>query len=362
MEGLVVKNVRLSCLACLTVVMVLAQGCASMTVRPEVDPALAASEAAIQKRMAVEERVEQFARLSRVSLPILENGTPLCGDDVTYYLGMDTNSIDGVPKEWRDAYREVQGLNEYVTVTNVFEGTPAHEAGLRAGDTILMMNAEKVEPGDKCYATFLERLTNQLDQGRTMTFWVEREGRPTFVSVTPRQRCDYPVLMSDDDVVNAYANGELVVVTRGMLRFAESDDELALVVGHELGHNIMDHVDKSKGSRVLGAIVDGLVAGLTGVYSNAFANAAGLAYSQEYEQEADYVGIYLMERGGYDGKDAPMFWRRMGANWPYSISHATTHPTSAARYVFLDQCEKEISAKRKAGQDLLPEFKKTVSK
>jgi membrane-associated protease RseP (regulator of RpoE activity) len=342
--------------------MIQAQGCASITARPTVDPVLADKEAAIQKRMAVEGRMAMFNNLSRVSLPILANGVPLCGEDVTYYIGMDTYSSDGVAKEWREPYREVLGVDEYVTVTHVFAGTPAQEAGLQAGDKILMMNARKVAPGETCYAEFLKRMGEEMEGGATMTFWVERKGMPKYVEVRPRRLCDYPVVMVDSDTVNAYADGHSVMVTRGMLKFTQNDDELALIVGHELGHNVMDHVDKTKTNRVFGAIVDGLIAGLTGVYTNAFANAAGMAYSQEYEQEADYLGIYFMERAGYDGTSAPQVWRRMGAEYPQSITHASTHPTSASRSVFFAECIKEIEAKRVAGQDLLPALKETASK
>lgn len=87
-----------------------------------------------------------------------------------------------------------------------------------------------------------------------------------------------------------------------------------------------------------------------------------LACSQEFEPEADYAGIYFMERGGCDSTGVPKSWRRMGANNPYSISHASSHPTPAPRTVFLEECVKEIKAKREAGRELLPEFKKTATR
>ena len=42
----------------------------------------------------------------------------------------------------------------------------------------------------------------------------------------------------------AFADGTKVFLTRGMMRFAQSDEELALVVAHETAHNIMGHIDK----------------------------------------------------------------------------------------------------------------------
>lgn len=333
------------------------QGCAPATVHPVIDPSLAEKEALIQRKMAVEERVSLFRRLSDVSQSILTNGTPLCGDSTTYYLGMDTNSIDAIPEEWRVAYKDALGIKDHVTVTYVLSNSPAEKAGFQAGDTILYLNGEKIEPGKNCYKKFMKKLTGDLDTGRTMVFWVERDGLPRMLQATPVKRCDYPVILTDDMIVNAFADGQSIIVTKGMMKFVETDEELALVIGHELGHNVMGHIEKSTGNRVLGAILDGLIAGVTGVHTSAFQNVAGLVYSQEYEQEADYVGMYFMERGGFDGENAPNFWRRMGANFPYAIGHATTHPTSASRYVFLEKCVEEIQIKKSSGKELLPEFK-----
>ncbi|EGB13558.1 peptidase M48 Ste24p [Pseudodesulfovibrio mercurii] len=348
----------------LSLLLSLFAGCAPVTARPDVDPELAAREASIQKRMAVESHMRKFWRLSEVSLPVLEHGTVLCGDRVTYYLGMDTNSIDNVPEEWRQAYKDALGLDERIKVTRVFAHTPAADAGFQPGDVVLMINGRKVETGDKAYVKFAGQLQEQLDTGETVSFWIERDGAPMALSAIPAERCDYAVLMSDDTVVNAYADGDSVVVTKGMMDYIESDDELALVVGHEMGHNVMGHITKKTGNRIIGAVLDGLLAGVTGVYTNNFANAAGMMYSQEFEQEADYMGVYFMERAGFDSTGAPNFWRRMGADNPYAIGHATTHPTSAYRYVFLEKCSKEVKEKEKEGTELLPNMAelKTASK
>ncbi|WP_319584663.1 M48 family metallopeptidase [uncultured Pseudodesulfovibrio sp.] len=339
-------------------------GCAPVTARPDVDLELAAKEAAIQKRMAVESRMKKFWRLSDVSLSVLEHGTALCADRVTYYLGMDTNSVDNVPDEWRQAYKDALHLGDRVRVTRVFANTPAAAAGFQPGDIVLMINGEKVETGDDAYAKFTRQLHEQLNTGEPVSFWVERDGVPVALNAHPAKRCDYAVVMSEDTVVNAYADGDSVVVTKGMMDYVENDDELALVVGHEMGHNVMGHISKQAGNRFIGAVLDGLIAGVTGVYTNNFANAAGMLYSQDFEQEADYMGVYFMERAGYDSTGAPNFWRRMGADNPYAIGHATTHPTSAYRYVFLEKCSKEVKEKEKEGQNLLPNMEelKTASK
>ena len=139
-----------------------------------------------------------------------------------------------------------------------------------------------------------------------------------------------------------------------MMRFAQSDEELALVVAHETAHNIMGHIDKKFGNVLIGGVLDILFAAATGVQTRAFSDGAALVYSKEFEAEADYIGLYVMARAGLPIDAAPRFWRRMGASFPKAISHATTHPPSPHRFVALSNAVKEIKAKQAVGAALLP--------
>jgi predicted Zn-dependent protease len=81
-------------------------------------------------------------------------------------------------------------------------------------------------------------------------------------------------------------------------------------------------------------------------------------YSQDFESEADYVGLYVVARAGMPIDNAPRFWRRMGSQVaPGAISHGTTHPPTAQRFVALEAAVAEIKAKQAAGQPLLPNEK-----
>src|SRR4051812_2765000 len=54
------------------------------------------------------------------------------------------------------------------------------------------------------------------------------------------------------DAVNAWTDGSTVWVTRGMLRFLKSDDELAAVLGHEIGHALRGHIRQGLAQDILG--------------------------------------------------------------------------------------------------------------
>jgi predicted Zn-dependent protease len=133
------------------------------------------------------------------------------------------------------------------------------------------------------------------------------------------------------------------------------------VIGHELAHNFMGHIEAGQRNNVLGTIAE-IIAATKGVPTQGALGAAiALAYSPAFEAEADYVGLYVLASAGIEIKEAPKFWRRMAAANPAGISQRgmiASHPATSARFVALEKTVQEIEAKRAAGQPLVPELKK----
>ena len=143
------------------------------------------------------------------------------------------------------------------------------------------------------------------------------------------------------------------------MRFADSDTELGTVVAHELAHNSQEHIKAKKKNYFLGAIFDVIAAGYGIDTQGTFGNMAAGAYSQEFEAEADYVGLYALALAGYDLVEVPDFWREFGSENPDSItrSYASSHPSTAERYLAIDNAVSEIEYKREMELDLSPEMK-----
>lgn len=169
--------------------------------------------------------------------------------------------------------------------------------------------------------------------------------------------------------INAYADGENVVITPAMMRFVRSDEELALVLAHEYAHNAMGHVSSKQVNAIagalLGAAVDALAAsqgyGGNGDFMRAGAQIGAGSYSVAFEQEADYVGLYIAARSGYNVKKAIHFWRRFSVREPELIDVSTTHPTNPERFIALQKVIYEIDYKRKHHIPLVPDLKQTVT-
>lgn len=168
-----------------------------------------------------------------------------------------------------------------------------------------------------------------------------------------------------EEVLNAFADGEKVYITTGMMQFLRTDSELGAVLGHEVAHNVLAHVDYKKENlligSVLGTILDTVAASqgidTSGGLTRIGQHAGNLAYSVEYEQEADYVGLYIMKHAGYDIHQAPDIWRRMSIVRKDSAFIRTTHPSNPERFIALKKVIAEIEQKERGGQALLPKLK-----
>jgi len=180
------------------------------------------------------------------------------------------------------------------------------------------------------------------------------------------KRCYYYFkLDAFHDELNSHADGKTVVIYNGMMKFLEDDDEVAIVMAHELAHNMMGHVDAIRKNALAGAFVGAMIdsAGKYGKFDtggswiNTGADVGRLSYSVEFEEEADYVGLYIAARAGYDIRKAPGVWRRMTLEEPESLFREETHPSNPKRAAILQKAVVEIEYKKKHGIPLVPDFK-----
>lgn len=329
-------------------------GCAApVTQRVSVDAAAQANEAKLQQQLALRSMAEQQFRLLSVGRGVLAGGASECGEQVRPSLGFMVLSRDQLPANERAALSEALGLDSRLRVMAVYKGSPAQKAGLLVGDIVTEQSAAALTPPGESRTDAARRLSGPA------TFTVMRAGAPVVLTATAQRVCEYPLKVVPGSVVNAYADGKAIFVTQGMMRFAADDRELALVVAHELGHNVMGHITKKTANMALGTVVD-IVAAAYGVNTGGlFGNVGAGAYSQDFESEADYVGLYYLAHAGYDTRGAADFWRRMAVESPASIkgSHAASHPATSERFLALEKVDGVIRVKRDAGVPLVPNRK-----
>ena len=334
--------------------------CAPVTQRPTLDDKAVAAEAQKQRELALQDLMEDQARIFRVAYPILARGAAMCEDKVIAATGLRFANVESVPKEFRESASKLLGLTNELQILQVAPGSPAERAGIREKDVILAVAGKPAPSGAEARSKLIGVIAEAAKTKKVLDFRLRRAGNEQTLAVEHERVCDFPVNVGSADIINAFADGKQIVVTRGMLRFIRDDLELAVVVGHELAHNTMGHLQKQMGNAFLGTILDILAASRGVNTQGAFGNAATLVFSKEFEAEADYVGLYFTARAGFAIDKAPNFWRRMATANPGGIqrSFGSSHPSTPERFLALEKIVEEIKAKGVAGKELSPEIRK----
>ena len=150
---------------------------------------------------------------------------------------------------------------------------------------------------------------------------------------------DYQFAVVRDPRINAFAvPGGYVYVNSGLLASVKNEDELAGVLGHEIGHVHAHHVirqqEKTEAlnyAALLGTLLS-VVQPAAGALASAASAAVSLQYQREFEQEADYLGARYLKAAGYDARAMLDFFKQLsdqtriasGAAPPYLQSHPVT--------------------------------------
>jgi predicted Zn-dependent protease len=155
-----------------------------------------------------------------------------------------------------------------------------------------------------------------------------------------KYRWEYMIINAPKTVNAAAIAGGRILVYTGILPVARDDAGLATIIGHEVGHVMAHHTAERISQNELVNVV-GQAAGAAGVNPMILA-AAGLGaqvgillpYSRAQESEADYIGLLLMAKAGFDPRESVALWQRMnqssgeGGRGPEFLS---THPNPETR-------------------------------
>lgn len=131
--------------------------------------------------------------------------------------------------------------------------------------------------------------------------------------------CPATATLIPGDAVNAWADGARIVVSEGLFRRCGSDADLALIVAHEMAHNLLHHRQRLA---ALGVAAD----------PSAPVSAAAAVQVRETEEEADRLAVQLVSEAGYDLSGAESFMRGLMTS---GRAVAATHPAPTRRLALL---------------------------
>lgn len=164
-----------------------------------------------------------------------------------------------------------------------------------------------------------------------------------------------------DDQVNAFCMpGGKIVVYEGLLKLVSSDDELAVVLGHEVAHAVAKHSNERMsqqlmtqyGAQILTQALSNKSAAIQKAGSTIYGLGAQygltLPFSRKHESEADYMGLIFMTIAGYDPNVAITFWQKMSASGGASVPEfMSTHPSDATRISDIKKVLPELNKYKK---------------
>lgn len=154
---------------------------------------------------------------------------------------------------------------------------------------------------------------------------------------------DWKIEVFVDKSPNAFAlPGKNMGIHTGMIDIVKNNDQLAAVIGHEIGHVLSDHGNErvSQGMLTQGLLSVGAVAlGESPKKDLLLTGAMGLAqfgilmpFSRSHESEADALGVKYMAKAGFDPREAAELWKIMSAKAGKSPPEfMSTHPSPSTR-------------------------------
>ncbi|MEO8837658.1 MAG: M48 family metallopeptidase, partial [Herbaspirillum sp.] len=182
-----------------------------------------------------------------------------------------------------------------------------------------------------------------------------RNGTKLTLNVPLTLACAFGVELGNADIVNSYSDGRRVLITRGMMKFTRSDQELAYILGTEMAHNALAHAHRQKMSATISGVIDNLI--LIHPDQTMLGGTGGIkTYSADQDASAYTLGLYMVARAGYDTSQAAAFWRRLAAEYPPSITSGYTaiHPSTVNQLAVISKANNEIKTLQSAKKPLLP--------
>src|SRR6185437_9388631 len=152
----------------------------------------------------------------------------------------------------------------------------------------------------------------------------------------PENPYTFDVTVVRSDIVNAFAlPGGYIVVFTGLMKKAESPEEVAGVLAHELNHVLQRHglerIVKQLGFVAVVSIVLGNPPGLGGVMKQLGVELMTLKFGRAQETEADRTGLQLLHRAKIDPSGMITFFQRLAEKDEGRVEWLSTHPMSSAR-------------------------------
>ncbi len=315
---------------------------------PESDSRQAA--ATIDKTAALQAWVDQENRLYRVAAPLVLKNTELCPHHVHNILGFTAKNRYSYAEAYTTLAHSALGLGEKLRVMNVLPGSGAELAGIRKGDVLLAAEIEPLPSGPTAERDGAAIIASEMRGRQSMSLTVLRGGQHEVVKVPLTSACAMAIELGNTDDVSSFSDGYRMVVTRGMLQYVHSDQELAYVIAKEVAHNILESDERQD----MADVIDRLQVFRTRTVPMAADRVQ--PYTPVRDATADKLSLYMLARAGYDIDNTLSFWQHLAEHYPIEIysGYGRLHPSSSYRFSVMAEITKVLKTKEANNLPLMP--------
>lgn len=217
---------------------------------------------------------------------------------------------------------------------------------------MLISEDEEIKMGENAFSEIISK--SKVIKNTPQAEAVRRVGLK--LSAASGKNFNWEFVLVEDKQVNAFClPGGKIVFYSGIMPLLENDDEIATVMSHEIAHAVARHGAERMSQQTLvnaaGNLAALILEGKSQQTKDAFYSAYGfgaaagilLPYSRKHEFEADYIGLILMKKSGYELNAAVNFWQKMKAmseRSPKTPNFLSTHPSDENR---IKNIEKKIA-------------------
>jgi len=293
------------------------------------------------REVVLRQLLEQQARVWNVGAPILSDGTELCPERLRARFGFIAWTRWDIGGYYRIASMELYGLDDHVRVVHILAGSPAAGAGLQADDVIEQIGWHKIPSGTTGGGALQQIVEREAVAGQPLTFHLRRGEERLTIEMAPRPQCDFQLVLTESDQINAFFDQRMVHLTYGLTRFVADDTELAAVISHILGHAMLAHVGERSLTEDLVEQLDAMRVATLAWEERDLIAAAGLTpearpFTLEQEIQADRLALELMSRAGYRLDALGEVWRRLDAATGGAVLLRDFHPVTPERLEAID--------------------------
>ncbi|WP_258043020.1 M48 family metallopeptidase [Sphingomonas sp. NBWT7] len=271
-------------------------------------------------------------RLATIAHRLVIGNVALCRDR-SPATGLVLHAATQYDAATAGAARATFGFSTPIAVEAVVAGSAGARAGIAANDGIVALEETKlVATATPPSSIDRDRALDLFEQASSpVRVTIDRGGarRPVAIDAPAACRARFEVLLGPE--MTAQSDGRIVQIG---VRFFERyrDDEVAVVVAHELAHTILRHRVRLEAAGVKGGLLGEL--------------GRNARLGQQAETEADELGVALLYNAGYDVASAARFWRERGGDIDGGLFRSRTHPATKQRIEAIERAAAAVPARR----------------